>query len=138
MRNILPINLNHDGHSVVTKDLVVKLADLGEARSMDRLDGDRPRQFPRNINWSSPEVLKNSVDINSSADVWSLAFVITEIFTGNIPYDTEECRAMSFEAFNEKVQAGMRPEIPQDFAAKNPWFMEMVNESLIDIFMDIR
>jgi serine/threonine protein kinase len=116
--------------AVVTKELVVKLSDLGEARSIDRAENDRPRQFPRNINWSSPEVLNSGANINSSADVWSLALVITEIFTGNIPFDTEECRVMSFDRFNQKIEAGMRPEIPPDFAVKHPWFMEMVSSGL--------
>lgn len=79
-----------------------------------------------NINWSSPEVLNKASSIDQSADVWSLAIVITEIFTGNIPFDTKECRAMELETFKNKVEQGMRPDIPHELFTVHPWFKEMV------------
>jgi Protein tyrosine and serine/threonine kinase len=81
----------------------------------------------RNINWSSPEVLNGKSTINQSADVWSLAFVITEIFTGDVPFDTEECRLMSLDLFKDMLEKGLRPAIPENLVSKNPWIREMVS-----------
>jgi len=87
----------------------------------------------RNINWSSPEVLNGKSAINQSADVWSLAFVITEIFTGDVPFDTEECRLMSIEHFKDMLEKGLRPSIPDNFVSKNPWFQRMVSDSVVSV-----
>lgn len=80
----------------------------------------------RNINWSSPEVLDGATSINLKADVWSLAMVITEIFSGDVPFDTEECRLMSLDAFKEMLKKGFRPPVGDLFLSKNPWFRQMV------------
>lgn len=60
---------------LITKDFVVKLSDLGEARSSADLRASEASGLPRNINWTAPELLCDGFDgvINSKADVWSLA-----------------------------------------------------------------
>lgn len=40
--------------------------------------------YVRNINWSSPEVLQGAENVGPSSDVWSLAFVISEIMSGEV------------------------------------------------------
>ena len=113
---------------LITKDLVIKLSDLGESREVSHiLDGNNNTSIPRNINWSSPEVLEGSNNITQSSDVWSLAFVISEIFTGNVPFDTFECRNMPFDVFKENLRSGMRPTIPPSIYVDNPWFQTMVS-----------
>jgi len=145
----------------VTADLTVKLADLGEARSVDATSSDcRPmprliyfvgcyiyitaimkllssspdhhfiRQLnnlsstsyyysiTRNINWSSPEILnsfQSHTVVDQSADVWSLMMVISEIFSGEIPFDSDLYRQMRIEALNSAIQEGHRPKIPSRF-----------------------
>lgn len=102
---------------LVTGDMVVKLADLGEARALSEQD---ERILPRNINWSSPEVLMRTEDSDSEwveqpADIWSLAMVVSEILTGEVPFDTRDCRGMTFEQFVGSLEAGLRPKIPVEY-----------------------
>jgi serine/threonine protein kinase len=72
----------------------------------------------RNINWSSPEILSFSLDngttskVDQSADIWSLAMVLSEIFTGEIPYDSQYYRQMDIHAFNAAIKEGHRPKVP--------------------------
>lgn len=81
----------------------------------------------RNLNWSAPEILLNEPLVNQSSDVWSLSFVFSEIFTGNIPFDTKEYRELPFEHFIDNLKADSRPEIPNDIFLQYPWFDDMVS-----------
>ena len=82
----------------------------------------------RNINWSSPEILMDTptLQIRSSADIWSLAMVIAEICNGEVPYDTLDCRQMSLEAFLTHLRAGNRPRLSKEFASLQ-WLNELVS-----------
>eukprot|EP01035_Chromulina_nebulosa_P017311 gene17311-22852_t len=111
---------------LVTKDLKVKLADVGEARSVDLTDSDIGI-LPKNVNWSSPEVLKGTSGINLSADIWSLAVVLSEIFTGNIPFDTPAIRLMPYEEFCKQLEAGLRPELSSSLLKEHPYLKDTVN-----------
>jgi serine/threonine protein kinase len=83
----------------------------------------------RNVNWSSPEVLNDGVDhpINQRADVWSLTLVIFEILSGEIPFDSPEYRNLHFDDFRTKLRAGLRPPIPDDILAREPWIADLVS-----------
>lgn len=100
--------------SLVTTNLTVKLADLGEAIILNDVDKEK-RLFPSNINWSSPETLNtDNPNINQSADVWSLGMVIFEIISGDVPFDTDKYRAMTLEQFIAHLKDGHRPPIPKE------------------------
>ena len=59
---------------LITRDLTVKLSDLGETRLADtKIEA---KELPTNINWSAPEVLSGNESVNTSADVWGLALGI--------------------------------------------------------------
>lgn len=64
--------------------------------------------------------------IDWRADIWSLAMVITEIMSGEVPFDTTVCRSMLLENFLEALQQDMRPGIPPKIATAHPWLMDMV------------
>lgn len=121
---------------LVTSDLTVKLADLGEARVVagsNPDEEDQQRAFPGNINWSSPETLGNLTStqiINQSADVWSLAMVMVEILSGEVPFDTDDCRSLTFESFIERLRDGMRPTIPHD-ATHVRWLVELIQQAWV-------
>ena len=103
---------------LVTSDMVVKLADLGEARNLDTLNIERdyPR-MPRNINWSPPEVLSLvQQPVRESSDVWSLAMVLAEVLGGEVPFDTLEYRQMKLESFLEALRKGRRPSLPHIYS----------------------
>jgi len=113
----------------VTSNMTVKLADLGEARFIH--DND-PRKLPLNINWSSPEILIGGFDSLSAThrtavDIWSLAMVLTEIFTGEVPFDNPECRSISsnIDQFIEYLRGGARPKLPKDYL-DHRWLHDMV------------
>jgi serine/threonine protein kinase len=50
--------------------------------------------------------------VHQSADVWSLAMVISEILSGEIPFDSAPFRQMELNAFNTAISEGHRPKIP--------------------------
>jgi serine/threonine protein kinase len=111
----------------VTKDFTVKLADLGEARDAESLRSSDMAPMPQNINWSPPEVLSDAEVsfITHSSDVWSLSVVVAEIVSGNVPFDSSECRQLSVEAFVEALVGGMRPELPEK---TEDWLVQMLRE----------
>lgn len=52
--------------------------------------------------------------------------VITEILSGEVPFDSPVCRAMVMEQFVDALRHGMRPGIPQKILSAHPWLMELV------------
>eukprot|EP01038_Epipyxis_sp_PR26KG_P004245 gene4245-6024_t len=112
---------------LVASDLTVKLADLGEARMIESISD--VRSLPRNLNWSSPELLLNQQNaVNQAADVWSLAMVIIEILSGEVPYDAMEYRNMSLEIFVELLKNDSRPSLPR-YLEPASWLTEMLNSA---------
>lgn len=67
-----------------------------------------------------------TTEINWRADIWSLAMVITEILTGEVPFDSPACRAMVMDNFVDALLSGMRPAIPQKIETAHPWLLKMV------------
>jgi serine/threonine protein kinase len=69
----------------------------------------------RNINWTAPEVLvANGESVCEKADVWSLAVVCSEILSGEIPFDSVQCRRMSMESFVGAIANNLRPPLPNN------------------------
>ncbi len=132
---------------LVGSDLSIKLADLGEARDYAGFRNSEANKLPRfsccmflfsisdylilihrNINWSAPEVLSSTPsEINWRADIWSLAMVITEILSGEVPFDSPICRSMPLDQFLTSLAEDMRPQIPSKVETVHPWIKDMVN-----------
>jgi serine/threonine protein kinase len=70
--------------------------------------------------------ISSTPSINQSADVWSLAMVMYEILSGEVPFDTEEFRNMTFEKFIQSLKNGIRPPIPVEFSHLT-WFIDLVS-----------
>lgn len=121
---------------LVTRDFTVKLADLGEARPSRNVRSSDVGVLPkyeiyvlcnsfRNINWSPPEVLSNKFDsICELSDVWSLSMVVAEILTGEIPFDSQQMRAMTVENFVDALSKNIRPTLP---TSAEPWLVKLVS-----------
>ena len=69
----------------------------------------------------------NTVEINWRADIWSLAMVITEILSGEVPFDTNACRSMVMDQFIDALKQDMRPAIPPKVESAHPWLIDMVS-----------
>ncbi len=113
---------------LVDSDLNVKLSDLGEARANNQ-GSQQDRLFPSNINWSAPEVLSEQVIITYKADIWSLAMVIVEILTGEVPFDTAEWRALRMDEFLGRLESGNRPYIPASISDQFPWLTALIHNA---------
>lgn len=50
--------------------------------------------------------------VDQSADIWSLVMVLSEIFSGEIPYDSQYYRQMDIHSFNAAIKEGHRPKVP--------------------------
>jgi serine/threonine protein kinase len=70
-----------------------------------------------------------SVEVNWRADIWSLAMVMAEILSGEVPFDTSVCRSMGMEQFIDAMKLDMRPAIPSKIESAHPWLIEMVSTS---------
>jgi serine/threonine protein kinase len=86
-----------------------------------------PKILPQNINWSAPEVLSGEQDVSASADVWSLSLVISEILTGEVPFDSAEYRKLSLSEFLVKLESGSRPALPPVVAIEYPWLVDLLH-----------
>jgi len=110
---------------LVTKDLTVKLSDLGETRiSNSKISAE---DIPTSVNWSAPELLCGIESVNTAADVWGLALVCIEILTGSVPFDTPEYRTIQLKAFAQKLKEGLRPEIPSEIKeSQYKWLSDLI------------
>ncbi len=119
------------------------------------VEEEQQRFFPANINWSAPEVLSasagidvryiardpqnqgneshsshgNAIRVGASADIWSLAMVIAEVFTGAVPFDDPEWRRLSLEDFLGSLFEGRRPQLPRHVHKEYPWLVEMIRKA---------
>jgi tRNA A-37 threonylcarbamoyl transferase component Bud32 len=115
---------------LVTRDLTVKLSDLGETRlSNTKIEA---KELPTNINWSAPEVLNGNGQVHTSADIWGLSLVMYEILTGTVPFDLPEYRSLQLNEFALKLKQGLRPEIPQDIKeGKYKWIVPLIEQAWV-------
>jgi serine/threonine protein kinase len=110
---------------LVSRDLTVKLSDLGETRLTN--SEISAEDIPTSVNWSAPELLCGTDSVHTAADVWGLALVCIEILTGAIPFDTPEYRTMQLKAFAQKLKEGLRPEIPKEIReSKYKWLCDLI------------
>ena len=110
---------------LVDRHFNVKLSDLGEARAKSQASQE-VRAFPTNVNWSAPEVLSEENIITTAADIWSLAMVIVEILTGDVPFDTMEWRQLQIGDFLERLKDGQRPNLPASISDQFPWVPKII------------
>lgn len=105
-------------------DLTAGMANAGNASATATADHGGPSR-------------KRRIVVNERADVWSLAMVMYEIVSGEVPFDTDECRAMSFDQFLSRVKNGLRPQIPAEYH-KYPWLLELVRSDAFSIDKRVR
>ena len=89
---------------------VVKLADFGMAKEVDKLD--MLKSCKGSAYWMAPEVIDPKKTYNHAADIWSVGCTVLEMSTGEPPFgDLEWHRALW------KVGHGEAPPIPDELPA---------------------
>lgn len=91
------------------------LADFGLASALDR-DGKASNPGFGTLLYMAPEQL-TSDQVDASADIYSFAMMLFHIFTGQLPFDSEE--ALAFRQLRDQAELpplhGINPEIPPAF-----------------------
>ena len=55
--------------------------------------------------------------------------VVAEIFSGDVPFDSEQHRKLHIGPFLEQIQDGLRPNIPDTVEEALPWIVETLNSA---------
>lgn len=110
------------------KNNVVKLADMGLTRStialrnkerngnekygsVNGMKSGNDDRIAGTLQWAAPEVISKD-SYTEHSDVYSLAIVLWEILTGNIPYESDGGRKLTSSAIENYIMSGGRPRIP--------------------------
>ena len=96
---------------------------LSNSKPSSPLLSPSPSSPPSSPPYRAPAVL------SPAADVWSLSMVIWEILSGEVPFDSAEFRAMDLDAFVARLKAGLRPQLPREFAPYG-WLKDLVSKAL--------
>jgi len=91
---------------------VIKLTDLELSDEDDAKARDGAQvEAPQTINWTAPEVLRDSKSFETPADVYSLTMVLWEILTAQVPFD--EPGLGPEQGRDQILNDGKRPPIPE-------------------------
>jgi hypothetical protein len=100
------------GNILVSRDGVVKLADLGLAR---RVDSTLSGTFRGTAAYASPEALQ-CAGADASSDLYSLAAVLYELLAGQPPHGADGGPAAIFGKMVERIRAPVPEGAPADLA----------------------
>ncbi|XP_033106330.1 MAP/microtubule affinity-regulating kinase 3-like [Anneissia japonica] len=84
--------------------------------------------------WSSPEMLRNPLEVTTQSDTYSLLIVVWEMLTDKLPFEEEDERS-KWKIINEDL----RPSIPNDLKGsivkifKNGWQKDPIKRPNIDV-----
>ncbi|CAM6018554.1 unnamed protein product [Sphagnum balticum] len=88
---------------------VVKLADFGMAKEIDKLD--KLKSCKGSAYWMAPEVIDATKTYGIAADIWSLGCTVLEMVTGKPPLSELEWQAVLW-----RVGHGEAPPIPENMS----------------------
>jgi len=124
-RDIKPENV------MITKDGVVKLADLGLARSTGVVDTVTVEGSALGTpHFMSPEQAEGHRDVDTRADIYSLGATLFRMVTGEYPYDGPTALAVAMKHVTQPVPiaAERRPEVASPLSELIAWMMEKKRE----------
>ncbi|NQT85932.1 serine/threonine protein kinase, partial [bacterium] len=124
-RDIKPDNI------MVTSGGVVKLADLGLARSMGVVDTVTVEGSALGTpHFMSPEQAQGSSDIDTRADIYSLGATLFRMVTGEHPYDGPTAVVIAMKHVTQPIPAAVdrRPEVTEAASALIAWMMAKKRE----------
>ncbi|XP_065887093.1 uncharacterized protein [Dysidea avara] len=74
---------------LLTENLVAKIADLGQAKALEKLAGQRLSTAPGNVAYSAPETLKHKPIYDSKLDIFSFGCTVIHVVTEQFPTPTD-------------------------------------------------
>jgi len=135
-RDIKPANI------MITEDKVAKILDFGLAKLSGQSRLTKMDSTLGTVAYMSPEQTGGE-DVDSRTDIWSLAVVLFEMLTGQLPFKGEYGQALTYSILNEepKPLSGLRSGIPLELEriinkalAKDPnERYQHVDEMLVDL-----
>lgn len=115
-------------------DPFVKVVDFGIAKQVPTMSGlTSTGALVGTPYYMSPEQLTNAKNADSRMDLWSLAVVAFELFTGTRPFVAKTVTALSLLICrgSPKQASTLRPELPADLDA---WFSRAFSRKIEDRF----
>ncbi|MCC6648131.1 MAG: serine/threonine protein kinase [Polyangiaceae bacterium] len=114
-RDLKPSNL------FLTKRLdgsdLVKILDFGVSKARATADVDDDLTSAGSVlgspRYMSPEQLRNSIDVDARADVWSLGAILYEVICGRPPFKAESTAALCAKILGEEPPTSMRTYRPE-------------------------
>ena len=145
-RDLKPENIfltvDQDGH------LLVKILDFGLAKFYDPVDskgkGKKQARLTREgavfgtPAYMSPEQVRGQAAADTRADLWALACITYECFTGTTVWSTEDGVAMTFAQIATAPlpdPRSYRPDLPQTFGA---WFAKALDRDIGKRFQTVK
>ena len=75
---------------LVNENLEAKIADLGQAKALDKIAGQKLSTAPGNIAHMAPEVLKHKPTYDSKLDIFSFGCTVLHLITEKFPTPTDQ------------------------------------------------
>lgn len=119
-RNIL---IKDNGSFLLADFGIAKAADLGTQMTIVGSIVGSPK-------YMSPEQANGS-EIDGRSDFYSLAIVLFEVLTGNVPYIADSSISIALKHLNDEI-----PILPKDLEHFQPFFTKALAKSPIDRFQD--
>jgi len=117
-RDVKPQNI------LITKNLGVKIVDLGLARHLGGKSVSQTGVITGTPDYMSPEQVRGR-DVEARSDIYSLGAVMYEMFTGRLPFTGESSVAILLAHLRQVPEAPMRvrPDLP-------PWVNYMILKAM--------
>ncbi|MEZ6242368.1 MAG: serine/threonine-protein kinase [Phycisphaerales bacterium] len=139
-RDVKPKNI------MITREGVVKLADMGLARAVsdvEAAEAEKGKAFGTPY-YISPEQIRGEINIGPPADVYSLGATLYHMVTGSVPYEGKNPSAVMHKHLkgelvppdhvNPKLSAGIA-EVVEMMMARNP---KKRYQTATDLLVDLR
>ena len=110
---------------LLTKNLVAKIADLGQARMLDTIGGQTLTRIPGNVAHMAPEACEKKPTYNSKLDIFSFGCTVIHTVTEQFPEPTEEFVETQNKYFKKVSEVDRRRKFIDLMAESNTSLQEI-------------